>query len=72
MRCLALMTLACAPFLAAASCQTTGPALTDPCDVLVPLDPKPATNGYIVANDRSFAVGVAQHRGRYAKYRCGR
>lgn len=34
------------------------------------LDPKPATNSFIVANDRSFAQGVAIHRGRYQKYGC--
>lgn len=61
------MILLCVPFLAAASCS---PTLTDPCDVLVRMQPKPATNSYIVANDRSFAVSVAQHRGRFQKYRC--
>ncbi|ESY26754.1 hypothetical protein X749_24265 [Mesorhizobium sp. LNJC391B00] len=38
--------------------------------MLVSMQPKPATNSYIVANDRSFAVAVAQHRGRFQKYRC--
>lgn len=59
MKCLPLMTLLCGPFLAGASCSET---LTDPCDVLVRMEPKPATNSYIVANDRSFAVSLAQHR----------
>lgn len=62
--------MACAPFLAAASCQTT--ALTEPCDVLVAINPAPATNSYLVANDRQTAVAIAQHRGRYDQYRCGR
>jgi hypothetical protein len=61
------MILLCVPCLAGASCS---PTLTDPCDMLVPMQPKPATNSYIVANDRSFAVSVAQHRGRFQKYRC--
>ncbi|MDV2965100.1 hypothetical protein RZ532_03890 [Nitratireductor aquimarinus] len=67
---LALTTLACVPFLAAASCQTA--AITEPCDVLVPINPAPATNSYLVANDRVTAVAIAQHRGRYQKYRCGK
>lgn len=56
------------PFLAAASCQT--PSGAEPCDLLIRLDPLPATNRFIVANDRSFAQGVARHRGRYAKAGC--
>jgi hypothetical protein len=62
-----LTTLIFVPFLAAASCQTAG---TEPCDILVELNPKPETNRYIVANDRRFAVGIARHRGRYAKAGC--
>lgn len=53
----------------AAACQSTK-AVTDPCDVLVRLDPTPETNSHIVANDRRFAVQVAQARGRYAQYGC--
>lgn len=63
------MILACVPFLAGASCQTT--ALSEPCDVLVPINPAPATNSYLVANDRPAAVAIAQHRGRFQKYECG-
>ncbi|MCV0352770.1 MAG: hypothetical protein K5863_22055 [Nitratireductor sp.] len=53
-----------------AACQTA--AITEPCDVLVPINPAPATNSYLVANDRVTAVAIAQHRGRYQKYRCGK
>lgn len=60
------MILLCA-LCSVAACS---PTLTSPCDVLVSMQPKPATNSYIVANDRSFAVAVAQHRGRFQKYRC--
>lgn len=56
-------------FLAAA-CQTT--AVTEPCDVLVRIDPAPATNSYLVTHDRSTAVAIARHRGRYQAYRCGK
>lgn len=59
----------CALCLAVAGCQT-GPGLTDPCDVLVRMEPRPATNSLIVARDRPFAMAVAQHRGRYQRYRC--
>lgn len=65
----ALMILLCASFSVAA-CQAK--ALTEPCDVLVRLDPKPETNSFIIAHDRGFAQGVAMHRKRYAAYRCGR
>lgn len=54
---------------AAASCQTA--KLTDPCDVLVAINPKPETNSYLVASDRAVAVAIAQHRGRYQLYQCG-
>lgn len=68
MRCLALMTLSFALFSVAA-CQS--PALTRPCDVLVPINPAAATNSYLVRHDRPVAVAIAQHRGRYQKYECG-
>lgn len=55
--------------LALAGCQTK--ALTSACDVLVPINPAPATNTYLVANDRKTAEQIAKHRGRYQQYRCG-
>ncbi len=61
--------LVCASCLAVASCQSS-PALTDPCDVLVRQEPKPATNSYIVANDKPFAQSVAINRGRVKRYGC--
>jgi hypothetical protein len=39
--------------------------------VLVAINPKPATNSYLVASDRSVAVAIAPHRGRYQLYHCG-
>ena len=48
------------------------PKMAGPCDVLVPIDPLPATNSYLVQHDRETAVQIAKHRGRYQKYRCGR
>jgi hypothetical protein len=39
--------------------------------VLVAINPKAETNGYLVASDRSVAVAIAQHRGRYQLYHCG-
>lgn len=57
-------------FLAGASCQTTA-KLTEPCDVLVRIDPKPATNRFLIANDRETAQNTARHRSRYQQYRCG-
>lgn len=66
-KCYALTTLLFVSFLVGA-CQT---AVTDPCDVLVEQTPSPETSSYIVANDRPFAVQVAQHRGRYQAYGCG-
>lgn len=68
-KCFALMTVLFAGCLAAA-CKTT--SLTDPCDVLVAINPSPATNSYLVANDRPTAIAIAQHRGRYQEYHCGR
>lgn len=53
----------------AAACQTR-PAVTDPCDVLVRMEPSPAAARYLVTNDRPFAEAVARHRGRFGKYRC--
>lgn len=52
-----------------AGCQTK--AITSPCDVLVPINPAPATNTYLIANDRKTAEQIAKHRGRYQQYRCG-
>jgi hypothetical protein len=65
-----LMTVLCVPFLAGASCQTNR-ALSGPCDVLVAINPAPATNTYLVKNDRPTAEQIAKHRGRYQQYRCG-
>jgi hypothetical protein len=45
-------------------------AVTEPCDLLVRMDPRPETNGFIVERDRTFAQAVAMHRGRYTKWRC--
>jgi hypothetical protein len=39
--------------------------------VLVPINPAPATNSYLIANDRPTAVAIAQHRGRFQLYHCG-
>lgn len=69
MKCFRLTTLCCVPFLAAAGCQTS-PAVTQACDVLVRIDPKPATNRYLVENDRPTAQAIARHRGRVEKYGC--
>lgn len=69
MRFLALTIVLCATVLAAACSHN--PSLTDPCDVLVPLEPAPATASFIVKNDRRFAQAVAMHRGRYERYGCG-
>lgn len=69
MKFMPLTTLFCAPFLAAASCQT-GPDVTQACDVLVRIDPKPATNAWLVANDRPAAQAIASHRGRFERYGC--
>ncbi|MCO5072137.1 MAG: hypothetical protein M9944_13105 [Rhizobiaceae bacterium] len=49
-------------------CQTT--ALSTPCDVLVPITPLPATNTYLVKQDRKTAEQIAKHRGRYQQFRC--
>lgn len=53
---------------AGASCQTA--QVTDPCDVLVAINPKPETNTYLVANDRPAAMAIAKHRGRFDLYKC--
>jgi hypothetical protein len=65
-----LTTLACAPFLAAASCQTV-PAVTEPADVLVCI-PKapPAVNAILVAQARPTATGLARHIQRTDRYGC--
>lgn len=55
-------------FLAAA-CQTA-PATTEPCDLLVRIAPKPATNTYLIQNDRPTALAIGKHRGRREQYRC--
>ena len=52
-----------------AGCQTA--SLSSPCDVLVAIAPLPATNSYLIANDRKTAEQIAKHRGRYQQYRCG-
>ena len=69
MKSYALTIMVCAPFLAAASCQSR--TATEPCDLLVRMEPTPATAGYIVQNDRPFAQAVAMHRGRFERNRCG-
>jgi len=55
--------------LAVASCQTA--STIQPCDVLVDLSPKPATNRYIIDNDEPFARGTARIRGYYSEFKCG-
>ena len=45
-----------------AGCQTK--ALTSPCDVLVAIAPLPATQTYLIGNDRNTAEQSAKHRGR--------
>ena len=64
-----MMLFALSCLVAVAGCKTV--AVTDPCDILVEMTPKPETNRYIVQNDRDFAVQIAQHYGRYQKYKCG-
>ncbi len=61
---------ACLSLAMLTGCQSTK-SLSNPCDVLVRLEPKAATADYMITNDRSFAVSVAQARGRYQKYKCG-
>lgn len=65
-----LMTLACAPFLAAASCQTV-PSATAPADVLVCI-PKapPEVNAMLVDKARPTAAGLARHMQRTARWGC--
>ena len=55
----------------AAACSPTAKAI-EPCDLLVPIDPLPETNTYLVGHDRPVAINVARHRGRYAQYNCGK
>jgi hypothetical protein len=64
-----LTILICAGFSAAA-CSPTVKAI-EPCDLLVPINPRPETNTYLVTHDRTAAVDIARHRGRYALY-CGK
>lgn len=67
----ALTTLAFAPFLAAASCQTA--AVTDPCDVLVAIpDAPPAVNRILVEQARPTAQALARHKGRVERYGCSK
>lgn len=66
----AIFSAAALSLLTVAGCQTA--KLTEPCDMLVPIDPLPATNTYLVQHDRTTAVQIAKHRGRYEKYRCGK
>lgn len=61
---LAMMVCACC--LAVACSQTV--KVTDPCDLLVPINPRPETNTYLVTHDRDAAVSIARHRGRYTHY----
>lgn len=49
----------------------TKPVTTEPCDLLVEMNPSPETSTFIVKNDRPFAQSVASHRGRYQRYKCG-
>lgn len=39
--------------------------------MIVDLNPSPATNAFIVANDRTFAQEVAMSKGRYSVFGCG-
>ena len=65
---LTLMTLACVPFLAGASCATTG---IQPCDVLVNIpDAPPQVNKILVSEARPTAIGLARHKERYKFYKC--
>lgn len=63
--------LLCAFCLAGATNCAHKRAITNACDVLVPINPLPASNAYLVLNDRSAALGIARHRGRVEKYGCG-
>lgn len=66
-----MLAFAACCLMAVAGCQTS-PAVTEPCDVLERLEPSRDTARYIVQNDRSFAQGVAIHRGRYQRYGCAK
>lgn len=52
-----------------AGCKTTG--TSNPCDILVQINPKKVTNSYLIQNDRITAEQIAKHRGRFKKYGCG-
>lgn len=56
-------------FLLLAGCKTTG--ISNPCDILVQINPKKTTNSYMIQNDRLTAEQIAKHRGRFQKYKCG-
>ncbi len=72
-KCSMLMTLSFVSFsvLAVSGCSSTK-ALSNPCDVLVAINPLPATNTYLVKNDRQTAEQIAKHRGRYQANGCPR
>lgn len=63
-----MKSLAILSLLVLAGCQTA--AITSPCDVLVPINPLPATNKFLIKNDRQTAEQIAKHRGRYGTYKC--
>lgn len=56
--------------LAAAGCQT--PPVTEPCDLLTVIpDAPPAVNAVLVRDAKPTARGLARHKARVKKYRCG-
>ena len=66
LRLMTLLSVACS----VAACQTD--SLGKPCDVLVDINPKLATNSYLVANDQETAVAAGDLRNtsaRVARYR---
>lgn len=69
MKFLAQTTIFCALCSAVAGCQTS-PDVTQACDVLVRIEPKPATARWLVDNDRPTAQAIASHRGRFERYGC--
>ncbi len=66
-KCFLLTTMLCAAFSAAACSATTA---SHPCDLLVKMEPQPATARYLVDNDKPFARAVAGHRARFERYKC--
>ena len=59
----------------AAACSTTADeplavSALKPCDVLVSIPTKPATNTYLRNNDRAAFVGLGRHAGRVDRYGC--